>query len=407
MRHAGKIGLLLALYFVQGLPFGFQAIALPVYLREEGVSLTGIGFVGLLALPWVLKIFWAPLVDRYHLPALGRRKSWIVPAQAGLAACAFIAAGVDAEQHLQLVLALVFAMNFFAATQDIAVDGWAVSLLGEDELGPGNAAQVVGYKIGMLTGGGLLVWLSQRVGWTGLFLAMGVLVSAVLAGVILVRERDDGAALEAGESEPESLGLILRTLFRSLRIPGMGWVLLAVATYKLGESMIDAMFKPFLVDVGFERGDIGLWMGTWGMGASLAGSLAGGWLARALPLWRALFLAAALRALPLVGEWWLSLTVPSDTDVIAITLAEHVFGGALTTCMFAFMMSRVDKSIGATHYTLLASIEVLGKSPGSWLSGVLADAAGYSVTFGVGVLVSLGFLGVLWPLRRHVRREVT
>src|SRR5688572_26056234 len=105
--RAGRLGLLTALYFVQGMPFGFQATALPVYLRSHGVSVTTIGFLGLLSLPWLLKVLWAPLVDRYGSRRIGRRKSWIVPLQAALALTALGAAFVSIERDLGLLLALV------------------------------------------------------------------------------------------------------------------------------------------------------------------------------------------------------------------------------------------------------------------------------------------------------------
>ena len=152
-----RLAILSALYLVEGLPFGFQAVALPVYLRSHGVSLEAIGLVGALSLPWILKPLWAPLIDRYGSARFGRRKSWIVPLQLALAMTCLLASQVPPERPSWL-LSLVFLMNLFAATQDIAVDGWAVDLLSDEELGPGNAAQVVGYKVGMLTGGGLLVW---------------------------------------------------------------------------------------------------------------------------------------------------------------------------------------------------------------------------------------------------------
>jgi PAT family beta-lactamase induction signal transducer AmpG len=396
---AGTIALLLALYFVQGLPFGFQALALPVYLRQQGVSLTEIGLVGVLAAPWMLKALWAPLVDRYSLPRLGRRRSWILPMQAGLALCCAAAAAVGGA-NLTLLLALVFGMNLFAATQDIAVDGLAVDLLTEEELGYGNAAQVVGYKLGMLTGGGLLVWASEWIGWGGLFLAMAALIAAVMLGVLGVKEPEGGAP-----EERETLGEVVRALGRALVVPGGGWLLLFVATYKLGESMVDTMFKPFLVDAGFTAGQIGLWVGSWGMVASVLGSLAGGVLASRLPVLAAVGVAAALRVGPMIGEWALASFGATAAGVIGVTCAEHFFGGALTTCMFAFMMSRVDRRVGASHYTLLASVEVLGKSPGSWLSGALTEAAGYAGIFAAGAALSLAFLGLLLPLRRRDGRR--
>src|SRR5262245_28080071 len=129
------------------------------------MSLQAIGFASLLSAPWLAKALWAPLVDRYGSARFGRRKSWIVPMQAAMALSALAAARTDQPQVLY---ALIFLMNLFAATQDIAVDALAVSWLDPEELGPGNALQVIGYKLGMLTGGGLLLVIrGQVLGWHG------------------------------------------------------------------------------------------------------------------------------------------------------------------------------------------------------------------------------------------------
>lgn len=119
---ARKLGILWTLYFVQGLPFGFQATALPVYLRDAGVSLAGVGLATALSLPWSLKILFAPLVDRYGGHRLGRRRAWILPLQLGLLGCCAVAALVPPERGLVPILVLVFGMNLFAATMDVAVD---------------------------------------------------------------------------------------------------------------------------------------------------------------------------------------------------------------------------------------------------------------------------------------------
>jgi len=400
---AARLGLLSALYFAQGLPFGFQATALPVYLRAAGVSVTAIGFLGFLSAPWLLKVLWAPLVDRHGARRFGRRKAWIVPLQAGLATSAALAAFVDPERQLPALLALVFAMNLCAATQDIATDGLAIDSLRPGELGPGNAAQVVGYKLGMLTGGGLLVWASATIGWRGLFLAMAGLSLAVLGVAALLPEP---ATAPASDARPGTDGgrplapAVLALAARAVRAPGAAWLLVAIATYKLGESMSDVLYKPFLVDAGLGPAAIGFWAGTWGLVASLAGSLLGGVAAARLSLLRALGVTAALRVLPLVGRWWLAASGLSTGRFAAITLAEELCGGALTTVMFALMMSRVDRRIGATHYTLLASVEVAGKLPGGAVGGLLVDAGlSYAHAFLLASALSLLFLLLIPRLR--------
>jgi MFS family permease len=395
-----KLGLLSALYIVQGMPFGFQSTALPVYLREEGVSLKTIGFLSALALPWALKALWAPLVDRYGSARLGRRKSWILPMQAGLTVTCATAAFVPMSTGLPALLALVFLMNLFAATQDIAVDGLAVDLLTREELGLGNTAQVVGYKVGMMAGGGgLLAWLFGRISLQAIFLVMAGLSLAVFVVTALSREPPPSAS----GAERMRWGEVLGRLKAALLLPGAVWVLLFIGTYKLGETMSDVLYKPFLVDAGFSTEQILVWVGTWGTVASIAGSLVGGWAVSRMRLLDAVALTATLRLGPLVGRWALATWGATTPGVLGVTLAEEFFGGALTTAMFAFMMSRVDRRIGATHFTLLASAEVLGKVPGGGLAGVLAQDAGWSYArvFLLGILLSVAFLALLVPLRRH------
>ncbi len=397
---SGKLALLGMLYFAEGLPFGFQAKALPLLLRAHGISLTAIGFVGALSAPWLAKALWAPFVDRYFWPRFGRRKSWIIPMQLGLAASCVAAALVSPDDSLGLLLFLVFLMNLFAATQDIAVDGLAVDLLGEDELGPGNAVQVVGYKLGMLTSGGLLVWASDWIGWPGLFLLMAALVGCSALFCSLYRERDTEVSA-AGGREAASWREVFATLRSAMLVPGGVWLLVVVSTYKVGETLNDAMFGMFLVDGPFTGAQVGLWLGTYGLIFSLAGSVCGGLLARKVSFLRAVTITAMVRIIPLAAQCVLAVAgEPAAAAVIGVVCAEGFFGGALTTAMFALMMSRVDRRIGATHFTLLASFEVLGKMPTRLMSGTIADSVGYLPTFLAGTLLSVGFLALLIPLWR-------
>lgn len=391
------LGLLFILYFSQGLPFGFQATALPVYLRSQGVSLTAIGFTGLLALPWMFKPLFAPFADRYYNQTFGKRKSWIVPMQTCLLLSSLIAAVTLKTNNIQILFASVFAMNLFSAIQDIAVDGLAVDLLSEKELGPGNAAQVIGYKAGMIVSGGLLVFFTSFIGWQGMFAIMSLLIFCPLFAILLFKEPLPDRSFSPEENDLKKIIKKIMSMFRSSHAR---WLIIFIATYKTGELMIDVMFKPFLVDTGFTASDIGLWVGTYGMVASLAGSLTGGVISKRYSIMSMLVLSLLLRTIPLGFEWALTLYQPTDIQVIGVTIFEHFFGGMLTTVMFAFMMSQVDKSIGATHYTILAAIEVIGKSPGAWVSGPLSEMFGYSPVFLGGIGVSLIPILILLKLYR-------
>lgn len=401
-----ELALLWALYFVQGLPFGFQATAIPVLLRERGASLVAVGLSGMLALPWLLKPLWAPLVDRYHVPAIGRRKTWLLPTQALLAATMGVAALVS--DALTPLLALVLVMNLFAATLDIAVDGLAVDVLRARELGHGNTAQVVGYKLGMLTGGGLLLWASGWIGMRGLFLAMALVVLVVFAATGWYRETPKKHRVASADDGDTSLRGVLRTLRHALSMRGSWWLFAVVGSYKLGEALADAMFKPFVLDAGFGKEQVGLWVGTWGMVFSVLGSVLGGWMATRIDLTRAVAVTALARVGPIAGQWWLAAVgAPTADSIVLVTCAEHLCGGALTTAVFALMMSRVDPRVGASHFTVLAAIEVLGKTPAGWLSGLIAARHGYAALFALATVLSIAFLGLLWPptVRRYARGD--
>lgn len=385
---SNKLVTLLLLYFAQGLPYGFQATTLPLMLRARGVSLQAIGFAGLLAAPWLFKALWAPWVDRWGSSRFGRRKSWIVPMQAALCGCACWAAR---SQQPSVLYGLVFAMNLFAATQDIAVDGLAVSWLEPSELGVGNAVQVVGYKLGMLTGGGLLIWASDRIGFSGVFYAMAALMLVVMLVALGIRETEHTTAPDSERSSVREVFLQLKAALRE----SAAWPLIAVVvSYKMGETLADAMWKPMLFDRGFSAPQVGLWTGTYGMVASLIGSFLAGWWVRAYSMPKALLWTALLRAAGVAAEWWISVQdTPSAANVIGVTCIEHILGGAITTVMFALMMRHTQREIGGTHYTLLASLEVWGKLPFGLLSGAIAQRFGYSVVFGAGTLLCVLFAG--------------
>ena len=410
MHPFARITWLASLYLVQGLPFGFQANALAVLLRQQGISLTHIALTSVLALPWSLKALWAPLVDKHWLASVGKRRSWILPMQALLMLAMVVSAFLPLSEGVTPILLLVLLMNLFAATMDIAVDGLAVDILETSELGIGNATQVVGYKIGMLMGGGLLVWASSEfgLGWSGIFFLMASVVALVMGISIFMREppaklatpehassehaSSESAIQEHASSGALTISMIVSRLRVALTTPTAGWVIALLATYKLGESLVDPVFQPVLLDQGMEPAEIGLIVGTFGMVASIAGSLGGGYLAtRGSPL-HALGYVAILRVLAIAGQWLIASFGPLAHGWVALaTCAEHLASGALTTIMFAFMMERVDKRIGATHYTVLATLEVLGKAPLSLSAGFLAESLGVRVSFGLAV-----FFAAMW-----------
>ncbi|HEX2494667.1 MAG TPA: MFS transporter, partial [Steroidobacter sp.] len=183
MGRSRKIALFVALYAAQGLPLGFFTLALPVLLRDAGFSLKAISAFSLLSLPWALKFLWAPYIDH-----LGARRSWLLTLQLSSVLAALVLTQLDLNRSYVLLVVAAFAFNILAATQDIVTDGLAVRALDAGERGPANAIQVAAYRLGMILGGGFLLWLCATTNWTIMFFTMALLLALTVLPVIGLRE---------------------------------------------------------------------------------------------------------------------------------------------------------------------------------------------------------------------------
>ena len=402
--HRHPLALLSSLYAAQGLPFGFFTLALPVLMREAGWSLTAIGLLQLLALPWLLKFLWAPWVDHH-----GARRTWLL----GLQGCSVVAAltlvwlDLGSESRGLLLAGLVF--NLLAATQDIVTDGLAVRVLAARERGLANAIQVGAYRLGMILGGGGLLWLWARTNGSTVFAVMAGLLALSTWPVWQMRELPPGAAHDAMAPRPRpSAGQLALGWWHRALAPGMLTFAALVFCFRFGDQMVSSLITPFVSDQGASKETIALMKGAVGSGASLLGALLGGalmvrvnrrtamlstGLGQAMTF--ALYIAAALGwgGMPLL--WW-------------ATVAEGVVGTMATVALFALMMDASDPDHAGTDFTLMASVVVGVGSLGGIAGGVVGDAWGYVWAFGIGtVLSALGCVAmVTWLDRRPTHARV-
>ncbi len=389
MTTSSKLALLATLYLSQGLPFGFFTQALPAVLRQEGMSLGAIGLTSLLAAPWALKFLWAPLVDRHGSERVGRRKSWILPLQAGaVLAMATLAALEPADSVVPVLIGAVLITNLLAATQDIATDGLAVSLLSPSERGPGNGVQVAGYRVGMIVGGGALLVAFERWGWAATFSVMAGLLALATVPIALHRE----APFLAAERPTLRAGLAL------LRRPGIGRWLLVLVAYKGPDAMASGMSKPLLIDLGLDLADLGLMLGTVGFTAGLVGALLGGFGVARFGRTRALIGFGALQTLGVAGYLLPALGYTSTPVLYLVTSADTFFGGLATAALFTVMMDACRVRHEGSDYTAQASVVVLGTGLTGALAGFSADALGYAGHFALVTVVTGA--SVIWIAAR-------
>lgn len=379
---------LLALYLAQGLPSGLFAHALPVFWREAGVELVWIGALKLLALPWVLKAFWAPLVERQvaRTSPLG----WIITLQ--LTAAVLLAGlGVfgltPAPGALIPVVVLIAAINLLMATQDIVTDGLAVRLVPPHWRGLANTVQVAGYKIGMLAGGAALLLLADHLPPPGLLWFPVVLLVVLLALVGRSRALHRADARTSGRERPP---LRLSDGFLGLvRAPGMGFWLVIVASYKIADALGSGMIRPMLTDGGWTTQAIGTFTVITTV-AGLVGAGLGGWLFTRLGARRSLIWAGMAQALTILAWALVPMLNTATMPVYAVGIAEQLADGASTVVLFALMMGVCRRAWAGADFTLQASIQVVAGGVFGLLGGAVAQATGYATLF-----VSAGVSGLV------------
>lgn len=378
---AQKMTLIASLYVSQAIPLGFFVVALPAILRQRGTSLETVSLFSALALPWLIKFLWAPLVDGRG-SARGHYRSWILPLQLFSVLAVASLAWAEPDGNLTMLAVVGGLFMLCAATQDIATDGLAVRVLREEERGVGNGIQVGGYYLGQILGGGVVLILFDRFGWVGAMLGMALFLCIPLWPAWRF---DEVAASVPVKSEGVRFGSIVSFFTR----PGaLGWIVLLLV-YRSGDAMAMTMLNPMLVDLGLSLKVIGVMTGVAFSVGALVGSLTGGWLTGRLGRRVSLTLFACLHAVALSGYLLPANGLVSIGWIYALVLTVAVAGGLATAALYTCMMDRSDPETAATDFTLQQSLCAIGPVVGAVLSGSLAAKFGYSALFAACVGVSL------------------
>lgn len=381
--------ILSALYLSQGLPAGFLAHALPALLREANVSLEMIGLLKLLALPWMLKWLWAPLVDHRSTP-----RKWIGLTQAGMALLLFTLAFFDlfslSNSSLLMFFGVILLLNLLSATQDIVTDGFAVRNLPHKWLGLGNSLQVAGYKIGMLVSGSGLLLVISFIDWqSSLMLISGMIGILGLSAICALPKKGNRNLIS---THPPINWSTYKGFFQQ---KGIGIWLLILVSYKACDSFGSAMIKPMMVDLGLDLPLIAS-LTFWGTISGLVGAGVGGLLYRFYSPKKTLFFAGLLQAIG-IGLFALLSEDSQHSQVLTIVLIEQFADGASTVALFTLMMHFSRKTFAGSDYSLQACIQLLIVGIIGSLSGFAASHLGYPLFFTVASIIGLLMLSpILW-----------
>lgn len=366
--------------FSSGLPLYLLINLLPAWLRSERIDLTAIGLFALVRFPFTWKFLWSPLVDRYALPLLGRRRGWMLLTQLLLLVSIPLFGVLSPQLDLWTIAYLAVVVASFAATQDIVLDAYRRELLPDPELGLGNAVHVQAYRVSSLVPGALALIMADHFPWRTVFVVTALFMLPGIANTLLVSE----PAL--ARPAPRTLAEAVVEPFREF-ITRSGWAqaLLVVAFiffYKLGDSMATALATPFYIDMGFSLSDIGLIAKNVGLAASVIGGLVGGiWMLK-IGINRGLWLFGVVQLVSILGFAWLAYVHEPDRLLLAIVIAFEALGVGLGTAAFtAFIARATDPRYTATQFALFTSLAAVPSTLVNASTGWIIEHTGWFAFF--------------------------
>ena len=393
-----RMAVVFLLGFSSGIPLGLTGSTLQAWMVSEKFDLALIGVFALVAWPYWGKFLWAPLMDRFVPPFLGRRRGWMLVMQLALiVSISGLAFTSPAESRIALA-AIAVLVAFFSASQDIVIDAYRTEILDPDELGAGTGLAVTGYRIAMLVSGALALILADHLPWRTVYLIMAGAMSVGVVASLLAPEPKLALA------PPRTLAdAVVKPFVEFLRRHGAVEVLVFIFIFKLDVFVAQAMTTPFLLGIGFSRTDIGTVTQGFGLISTIVGSLVGGALMVRLGMYRSLWTFGLLQGLSGLSFTVLALLGKNYPMMITANIVENFCAGLGTVAYTAFIMSLCDKRFTATQYALLTSLMAAARNLVSAPTGWFAGIVGWPSYFVVATLIAIPGLLLLFRFKTWTR----
>ncbi len=402
-----KMAALIFLGFASGLPFNLigNGKAFQAWMTASGVDLTKIGLFSIVGLPYSLKFIWAPLLDRYVPPILGRRRGWLLITQILLLVAIAAMSLHDPKTGLQMLAVNAVLIALFSASQDIAGDAYRTDVLSDREMGAGAAIWVLGYRIALLLTGSLAFILAERLSWGTVYALLSVLMLVGIVATLLAKDPPNA------DAPPKSLGEAVAMPFadffsRSGLVFGI-FVLVFIVLYKYADALAGSMTTPFLLKTGFTQTEVGVVFGGAGLLATIAGSIAAGATIARLGINKSLWLFAIFQALSNLAYYGLALAGRNHTYMVGAIVIENFGVGLVSSALVAYIMSMCNRRFSATQFALLSSLVAASRDILVAPGGHLAETYGWPTFFLITVIAGLPCILLLpWiaPWSREIPR---
>jgi PAT family beta-lactamase induction signal transducer AmpG len=365
--------------FASGMPLWVLISLVPAWLRTEGIDLATIGLFSLMTLPYTWKFIWSPLMDRYRPPFLGRRRGWALITQVVLLATIGALGLFDPTASLFPILALVFVISFFSASQDIVIDAYRRELLADDELGTGTSIHINAYRLSALVPGSLALILADHFSWTTVFAVTAVFMTVGIVMTLVIPEVSDDEL--APHTLREAIVEPFREFFGREGVRQAMAVLAFILLYKLGDNMAVALATPFYIDMGFSLTEIGTIAKFSALWASITGSVIAGIVMLKVSINRALWIFGMVQLVTILGYVWLSTAGHTPVGLFFVVSGEYLGVGMGTVALTAYLARETSRAFTATQFALFSSIVVIPRTFANASTGFLIEAMGYTGFF--------------------------
>jgi len=399
VRRDRRIAAQAPLGFAAGLPLYLTGGTLTAWMEESGVSIQMIGVFALVAIPYNLKFLWAPVLDRYQVPLLGRRRGWIALFQILLAGAIAVLALVDMSNDVLGVAAAALCVAVLSASQDVVVDAYRTDVLTPAERGRGSGLYVSGYRVALIVAGSGAFLLADVISWRSTYLILAGLMMVTVVGTLWAPEST------STKPPPDLRSAVVEPLTEFFRRRGALLVIAFIMLYRVGDAAANHMIAPFLLDIDFTKSEIGIVQKGIGMAATIVGALIGGLFIDRIGVIKALILFGLAQALANFGYLVLAVTDAGLGGLTAAVAIDNICNGLGTAAFVAYLMSLCHRRFSATQYALFTSAAtLLGRLLGA-ASGFVVASYGWAVFFGCTIVLAVPAIVFLLLLRDEWQAE--
>jgi PAT family beta-lactamase induction signal transducer AmpG len=389
--------------FSSGMPLFVLISLVPAWLRSNHVDLATIGLFALVGLPYTWKFVWSPVMDRFKLPFLGRRRGWALLTQLGLLLSIGILGQFDPATSLGPIVWIVFAVALFSASQDIVLDAYRRELLADDELGTGTSFWINAYRLSGLVPGSLALILADHLPWTAVFWITGLFMLVGIVTTLTVKEVSDDA-LAPRTLREAVIDPFVEFFSRDGIVAGLA-ILAFLFLYKLGDNMATALATPFYLDMGYSKTEIGTVAKFAGLWAVIAGATVGGLVMLRLSINRALWLFGFVQMATILPFVWLSQAGHTLMGLFVVVSGEYLAVGLGSVALTAFMARETSKAFTATQFALFSSLIAVPRTFANASTGFIVEAVGWTQFFVICTLAAIPGMLLLLKVAPWTEKE--